>query len=620
MAPAPSNDDDEEEATEEVPWDYDPYRVLVWIASDDPDVDLATLEAPVRAYLDRDFAALWRIDFAEAPAAVRTAAMRDLDGLSYDLITAADPILAVKRDHSDAVRIRVAKNVGEYVNKVHGTRERIAEVKQRAIAAGDETIDGVEPRLEAVQGDAIAVRDLWTNPETEALLISRGMAMTLSDPEAKLITPPIADLVGEIVEQYDKIFIARLKTDGIPLEVHVVEFDTLMRHFGPVATAQAATISRLHVALGQGLTKAFAPVVRIENAGQRNAVGLLRAGGLIRQKDRETSPAAIRVGDVLEPMTRKNDRNDDPIMIGPLDWAYLHVTALSGYEGRNIEMDFYAGRAGGLQGRKNKRTFRTALKVRPFADSTLLRLHLQRDPDFPLIGYELYQKSLESGDMTFVGRTDWNGRLLVDRTSEPMRLLYVKNGGAVLARLPIVPGLYPKVVADLSGDDIRLQAEAYIRGVQNSIVDLVAIRELFKARIHLRLERGEMKKAEELMTALREQPSSEKLYDEIGKKHTDFINLLGSKNSNQSRKVDEMFTTTRELLAKHITPKLVRDLEADMIAATKNGGRLPPQKEEQGQDQAASTDAVESSESAPPPSGSEASETSDTQPSASSEN
>ncbi len=142
-------------------------------------------------------------------------------------------------------------------------------------------------------------------------------------------------------------------------------------------------------------------------------------------------------------MTRKDDRNGKPILIGPMDWAFLLVTELTGHDGRNVEMDFFAGRAGGLQGRKNKRTFRMALKVRAFGDSTMLRLHLQKDPDFPLIGYELYDKELDSTSMTFIGRTDWNGRLLVERNDKPLRLLYVKNGGAVLARLPIVPGLYP---------------------------------------------------------------------------------------------------------------------------------------------------------------------------------
>lgn len=570
-----SESDDQDDETDEIPWDYRPYQVLVWLVSDDPDVNAKAVDASLRSYLQRDFGAVWRLQIEDAPAAVRTAAERGIDAMSYDLITAADPILAVKRDHPDAVRIRIAKNVGQYVDKVYATKDRIADVKRRGALADNETLDGVEPRLEAVDADALAVRDLWAKSETEALLISRGMAMTLTDPEAKLITPKVSGLVGETVEQYDKILIARITTGVVPHRVSVVEFDTLMRHFGPVATSNASTLRSLHVALGQGLTSAFSPVVRIENAGQKNAVGLLRAGGLILKEDRETSPAFVRVGDVLEPMVRKNDRNGKPIVIGPMDWAYLLVKELAGHEGRNVNMDFHAGRTGGLQGRKNKRTFRVALKVRPFDEGTTLRLHLQKDPDFPLIGYELYEKNLETSDMTFIGRTNWDGRLWVEKTDQPLRLLYVKNGGAVLARLPIVPGLYPMVVADLSGDDIRLQAEAYIRGVQNSIVDLVAIRELFKARIRLRLERGEMDKAEDLLNALRDQPSTEDLFDQIGKKHDEFINRLGSGTSNQRRKVDEMFSTTRELLSKHITPQLVRELEADYMAASKNGGKLP---------------------------------------------
>jgi hypothetical protein len=345
-----------------------------------------------------------------------------------------------------------------------------------------------------------------------------------------------------------------------------------MRHFGPPVHRQSLSRKTIVAKVSEAVTQAFRPVVRIENAGQRSAVGLLRAGGLIVNPE---SPANVRVSDTLEPMTRKNDRNGNPILIGPLGWAFLSVDEI---EGRNIKMDFYAGRAGGLQGRKNNRTFRMALKVRPQGESTLLRLHLQRKPDFPLIGYEIYEKELKSSSMTFVGRTDWDGRLRIESSDRPFRLLYVKNGGAVLARLPLVPGLYPTQIADLSGDDVRLQAEAYIRGVQNSIVDLIAIRELFKARIRLRLERGEADKAEVLMEALRGQPSNEELASDMGRRQTDFLGALtGGSNANQRRKVDEMFTTTRELLSKHINPKMVRELEALLIKANENGGKLPPE-------------------------------------------
>ncbi len=569
-AQKPEKDPDVEPAI--LPWDYSPYRVLVWVVADRPRVNAKTVGESLGQYLDRDFSSIWRLTIADAPEAVRASATRNMHSMSYDMLTSADPVLAVKRDHKDAVRIRTASNVGEFITTVFGTKNRIKHVVERADQLGDPTVSGVDKRFEAVDGDALKVQNLWTDPGTEAILASRGMAVRLDEPEAKIVTLPIAGLVSETIEQYDKVFVVRVDADSTGGKVEVVEIDTLMRYFGSVATVRVGANQSLGEAIGLGVIKAFAPVVRIDDAGQKSATGLLRASGLIMKED---SPASIRVGDVLQPMTRKNDRNGDPFVIGAMDWAYLNVTEV---KERNISMDFYAGRAGGLQGRKNARTFRMALKVRPFDDDTLLRLHAQGDVNFPLIGYEIYERELDSPNMTFIGRTDWNGRLNITKTDDPLRLMYVKNGGAVLARLPIVPGLYSDAVADLQGDDLRLQAEAYIRGVQDAIIDLVAVRELYKARIRLRLQRGEMKEAEELMEALRNQPSNEALSSEMGKKQAMFLIALGNRNANQKRKVDEMFVSTRELLSKHINPVLVRELERDLLTAKKNGGKLPIEK------------------------------------------
>ncbi len=550
-------------------WDYAPYRVLIWLSADDPSINADAVGKDLRAYLDRDFAAVWRAEIANAPTSIRSISARAIGQLDYQVITASDPVLAVKRDHPDAVRIRTPSNVGEFCKSIFGTRGRIDDVTARAIELGDPTINGVASRLKVVAGDELTVSQSWADSQTEALLVSRGIAKTLVDPEAKLISPPITGLVGEAVDAYDKIFIVHVRRSQTPAAVDVVELDTLMQHFGPVVTTRFSSSSDLASAIGRGITSAFAPIVRIENAGQRTATGLLRAGGLILDK---ASPAAVSIGDALQPMVRKNDRNGSPVVIGPLDWALLLTTEI---KGRYLEMDLYAGRGGGLQGRKNKRTFRTALKVRPLGESTQLRLYQRQNENFPLIGYELYERQLNSKQMTFVGRTDWNGRLKIAKTGDPLRLLYVKNGGAVLARLPIVPGLDPTATADLSGDDLRLQAEAYVRGAQNDITDLVAIRELYKARIRLQLQHGELQKAESLMSELRRQPNHETLSTAIGKKQIEFIKEIGNKNMSQRRKVDELFTTTKELLSKYISPKLIRQLEADLIAARENGGKLP---------------------------------------------
>jgi hypothetical protein len=174
--------------------------------------------------------------------------------------------------------------------------------------------------------------------------------------------------------------------------------------------------------------------------------------------------------------------------------------------------------------------------------------------------------------MKFVGRTDWDGRINIPKSDLAMRLLYVKNGGAVLARLPVVPGQSDLEVADLFGDDQRLRAEAYIRGTQNSIVDLVAIRQLFAAKINLRLKAGQLQEAKELLEALRNEPTYETIAGDMGRK---LLQLKG-RNSGEQAKIDRMFAQTREMLVKNISPGLIRELEEAVMAAEKGTPPKPP--------------------------------------------
>jgi len=550
----------------ETPWDFSPYRVQIWIASDDLRVTAEHLAKPLAEYLDRDFASIWRLNISDAPLSVRAAASRGLGSFTYDSITSADPVIALKRNHVDAPRIRFIADVATYVKKCYATSGRIAEVIDRGKAAGDEGLSGGAKLFEAIDGDSLAVVEKWSDPTVEAIITNRGMAKDLKDPPAKLISLPIDNLAAETIEASDKLFIVHVETTRLPWTVSVVELDCLMRNFSVVHERAVASPRLLVSVMGQAITEVFAPLIRIEDAGAKNAKGLVRAYGLITD---EKSPASVAKDDFFVPMTRKNDRNGDPIQIGPLDWAFLHVKEV---DGARLEMDYHAGKAGGLQGRQNKRTFRTATRVRPFDDATTVRLHVQRNPTAPLVGYEIYERGLSSTEMTFVGRTDWDGRIKIPKSDMAMRLLYVKNGGAVLARLPLVPGQSDLEVADLFGDDQRLRAEAYIRGTQNSIVDLVAIRQLFAARIRMRLAAGELKEAKELLETLRNEPSYEKIAGDMGRK---LLQLKG-RNGGEQAKIDRMFAQTREMLVKNISPALIRELEEAVMAAEKGTPPTPP--------------------------------------------
>ncbi len=559
-------------------YDYDPYRVLIWVVGDASDTSsqAARLSPQLIPLIDREFASVWRTEVRDAPTSVATAARRGFDDLNFASIAGADPVLAVKKTHPEIVRIRFAGDVGRYVERIDSTADRIASVRG-SLDPGDEELDvalktpkftWVE-KLNAIEGDSIDLAASWSNENVSAILCTRGMAEGLSDPSAKVIDPPVAGMVAAVTEQYDKIFIVHLDESATMPVVRAIEFDALMRNFGAVVTLTLRG-GLVESTAAAAILKAFRPMVRIDNAGTKTADGLIRAGGLIASlpgggKDH---PAMIRVGDALMPMVRKDDRNGNPIAIGPLDWSYLYVIEA---DTRMVKMDIYSGRPGGLQGRQNARTYRVALRVQPQGESTTLRLHAQGKPAEPLIGYELYERDLEGPEMTFVGRTDWDGRLPIEKSDQAMRLLYVKNGGAVLARLPVVPGLEPMATADLAGDDMRLQAEAYIRGVQGTIIDLVAIRQLFKARIEQRLEAGEIAEANDLLVKLQEQKTNETLRNDMGKKQTFFLKAIG-RDANQRAKVDNLFQQTSEMLSKHISPKLIGELETIVNRAKAKSG------------------------------------------------
>lgn len=561
---------DPELATVETPFDYDPYKVLIWWVCDDPAMPVEIIADELAMNLERDFFALWRTTIQTAPPSVATLARRDLSRLSYQSLIAADPVFAVRRDHPEANRLRTFNNMIEFVETISTDRWR----RDAMI----NTLQSANPTAGEQLGGKFAISNepidqVWKRDGTEAVLTSRGIAESFDEPKAKLIDPPAGDFVANQIEPFDKIFIVRLSTDSPQPEVTVVEMDRLMRHFGaPIVEPVGELVTSRIDVVASAIRESFRPIVRIEEAGRKTASGLVRGGGLIVEDD---NPGRIQVGDILEPMLRKEDRNGVPFVVGPLDWSFLVTTKA---DNRLVDMDFWSGRTGSLQGRKNNRTYRHGLRVKPRGRGSELRLHAKGDVDQSLVGYEIYDKDLETDKTSFVGRTDWKGTLQIEPSDGPFRLLYVKNGGAILARLPIVPGLHQRDVANLVGDDERLQAEAYIKGVQNSIIDLVAVRELFKARVQLRIERGEIDKAEELMLALSQQPTSRELNDAIGKRKVVFLKSI--ENKSQLKKVDEMFSTTQDLLGKFINPKLVQDLEVEFLAAKRKKDKPAASKED----------------------------------------
>ncbi len=145
---------------------------------------------------------------------------------------------------------------------------------------------------------------------------------------------------------------------------------------------------------------------------------------------------------------------------------------------------------------------------------------------------------------------------------QPLIQLYVKSGDVVLARLPVVPGISPLEKAELADDSRRLEAEAFMRGFQGEILDLIGLRALLSSRINRLVAQNKMKEAEKVLVELRSLNDYSAMVDgldRLQRKVLDESNgpiTLGAKS-----RIDRLFQSTREMMQKFLQNDLVRDAE-----------------------------------------------------------
>ncbi len=147
----------------------------------------------------------------------------------------------------------------------------------------------------------------------------------------------------------------------------------------------------------------------------------------------------------------------------------------------------------------------------------------------------------------------------------PMYLYYVKNGDTLLARLPIVNGVKPMEQADLPDDRRRLETEAFLKGLQGEVLDLVIRRKILESRIKQEIRKKDMVKAENLLEELKRVKSFETMSEQIEAIQRRALSIeRGTLLSGVTKKIDAMLDTTKQLMQKYLQDTLVRTLENEI--------------------------------------------------------
>ena len=392
----------------------------------------------------------------------------------------------------------------------------------------------------------------------------------------------------------DKLILVSLAATPRDLRVWTRELDCHTRTWGAVITRTLRQPAALADSVFDSIVAGFDPLARIEDGQGKTCTVRGRATGLITTAD---SPAQIAKGDVLQPIFRQNDRYGNPMSgrIEALPFTFLHVTSTDPESSYLLNCNVHSGMRSPIHGRSvsTSRRERWAIKVRPRFTATEIYVESRpvrrTDPKIPLPGIEVFAKAPDAeapkelseeekkvadkkNPAVLLGVTDWRGSFSVAPDQSLLQIVYLKNGGLLLARLPIVPGLEKRLVAEIPDDNPRLQAEGFMKGLNSEVTDLVVQRQLIAVRMRRKIKENKLDEAEKLYEEFRGLKTLNDLQQ--------MINVLqkrqrGSNSSVVKQKVEKLYSDERELLAKHIDAELQVKLFAELTQARAN----PPRPE-----------------------------------------
>lgn len=332
----------------------------------------------------------------------------------------------------------------------------------------------------------------------------------------------------------DKLVLVQLAPRYGLINCNVRELDIKTRTWGARIEQTCAPDHVDHV-VSNGIGKAFMPITRIDNIQENRVLVRVRANGITWVADENElgesvmvpntgAPSWVDENEILLPVVLRKDRVGNVSDITAIDFTYLSINERVD---PHLVCDTHSMRRAPLGGRSGGRTERMALCVRaPFRETVLTLVSNDKTP-LPLRDLEVYSRlpgQTKDEESEFLGKTDWQGQITAPPNDAGFRILLVKSGERPLAKVPVVPGLFPEQTITMPNDEQRLFAEGIVKGYRNEINDLVARRLILETLIVSNLRKSEIGKAEELLNELRRVDDNRRFNNRISLEEKNLLN------------------------------------------------------------------------------------------------
>ncbi|NLE39711.1 MAG: hypothetical protein GX621_16960 [Pirellulaceae bacterium] len=395
------------------------------------------------------------------------------------------------------------------------------------------------------------------------------------DPEPRLRHRILADVSALEFEDlpsdsdaFDKVVCVAVVPGPTGHEVQARELDVRTRVFSRVVRLPVWQTAKLLDTIFRAVIDGFTPLARVVGTQGQQVTLRLRAADL---PTRDPSLPQVAPGDVFQPMIRYEDRAGKLRKAISIPWTFLVVEQC---DDEAFTAALHSALTSPMSGRHRGRVDPLALAVRPTGDTTRVVLTGRVEPYPILANYKIYEQELNSRKTRLLGQTDMTGAINVGRGDAPLRLLVVKSGRVLLARLPVVPGLEPELTAEIRDDDQRLVVEGFANAMQFQLIDLIIQQRIVSKYVEDFLNEGKIKEAEKLVAELRAFPAPEELIREINNEQMRTV----VEDKWTKKKVDELFDDTRSFLRKHYSTEPAAALDRAVVAAQRAAREKPKTK------------------------------------------
>ena len=403
-----------------------------------------------------------------------------------------------------------------------------------------------------------------------------------------------------------KVVLIGVEESNGTFQISCREYDTRVQEMSPVLDEQTAEELNVASIACRLVRDSFRPVLLF---AKPTPVGgeleFLLQGGELAVPDPEA--AFIREGDVLRTFLRQMDRrNPDKLKsLTRLDLCYVRVTGFSdelradesgsddlpvnveGFTRDTAAVYYDTGHVRGVlishgpvpYGGAGRSVQQIALRQRPAATKSHVKLVLQARPDRPLICYRVDQ-------VAKLRHTDTNEtpgvRVLTDRNGEleiavdpqnPTFWLYVYSGSSLLARVPYAPGLLPMDTIKLPDDGLRLGVEGELYLFRDALVDTVAQKAVLMSLAKKASSEAKPDELEKLILQLDEMPGQKEFMSRLNAIKTPATEkAVQQRNTSVKRKIEKLCLSMEESLTKFYSSdnKIREAQELDQLRKTAN--------------------------------------------------